>query len=908
MNSEDWKHIEDLYCAALEREVADRAALLAAALPEVRRVVERMLACSSEENILDRKLWIDSDPVQPRALLDVGTQLGPYTILSLIGEGGMSSVYQAADPRLNRDVAIKILAGSAAANRERLGRFELEARAAGSLNHPNVLTVHDIGSYEGSLYLVTELLDGETLRARIHRGKLPRQEALNFARMIAAGLAAAHAKGITHRDLKPENLFVTRDGRLKILDFGLAEFSVPAGGSGVTVPSKEDAPKLLAGTIGYMSPEQVQGLPVDTRSDLFNVGIVVFEMVTGVRPFLGATPMETLQQTLEKEPRLNDVPEIDGALARFLGRCFEKDPRDRFASAGELLMELEALDPPPQGLLSRRLVGWYLGGGVAAAAGLAWLGSRKAEPRYTSRALTPGMRGNIATARFTPDGRTIVFSAGRNGRPVETFRISAEGGEIVPFGISSSGIASISATDELALFLDCELNWGECRGTLARRPLNGGDPAEVDEISGKVEFADWSPNGDLAIIRVRGSVRVEFPIREVLFSNRTGWISHLRFSPKGDRLAFFNHPDPDDNHGSVEVVDLMGERTTLVSGRQGLKGLAWTPAGDEIWFSGTERERTPQLRAVNLKGQERIVLDQTGWYDLLDIAGDGRVLMMEQKPKTWIVYDPNQTSNLSYGDWAQIADLSDDGRRLLIYEWGQVQGGKQLAYLRDAEGGSTLLGEGKPLALCPDERWVLAVRSGEKPELVLLPVKEGTGKRLPNPGVVAFREAAWVGSDRIIFAGVAEDGSSRSYIQSIDGGGARPIGGADIRVAVVSPDGKELAAYGGNGMYHRLSINGEERGSFTGLERNDELLRWGDDGGLYVRANDEEQIALFRVDAATGSRTHLKSLPIPDPVGFLGFGPTRITRDGKLVVYTHWNAIGELYLFEGLVSRRQLKG
>jgi len=266
MTPERWKQIEELYHSAVESGEAERAALFAQASPDIRDTVLEMLAHKSPGNILDRPAWEGEGelPDSTIAPLAAGTQMGPYRIEGIVGEGGMGSVYRAFDSRLSRDVAVKILPPSVAGDPERLRRFEQEARAAGTLNHPNILTIYDVGTHEGTSYLVSELLEGETLRDRLRGGALPRQKALHFASLIAAGLTAAHERGITHRDLKPENLFITRDGRLKILDFGLAKFAGPAaaigtlsGGIKVDTKALGSQPGIILGTVGYMSPEQV---------------------------------------------------------------------------------------------------------------------------------------------------------------------------------------------------------------------------------------------------------------------------------------------------------------------------------------------------------------------------------------------------------------------------------------------------------------------------------------------------------------------------------------------------------------------------------------------------------------------------------------------------------------------------
>jgi serine/threonine protein kinase/Tol biopolymer transport system component len=915
MTQELWKQIEELYCAAVDCEPAQWEALLAGSSPDVREAVKNMLELPTENNILDQPLWFIEEHPEPSLSLKAGTELGPYKIQGLLGEGGMSSVYRAADSRLNRDVAIKILPHALTLDRNRMRRFEQEARAAGSLNHPNILTVHDVGSHEGTFYLVAELLEGETLRDRIGRGKISREKALGYARMIAAGLIAAHGKGITHRDLKPENLFLTRDGRLKILDFGLAKFNLPEESAVLAEPASPDAqsskshPGMLVGTVGYMSPEQAQTRPVDPRSDLFNLGIVLYEMLSGRRPFTGETPIETLHSILMEDPPLDTISETDPSLARFLRHCLEKDPADRFQSAKDLAFDLDGLDAAHAVPAPRSRLFLYAAGSIIAAAALVLITYRAASssgrsPSFHQITYRTGM---ITTARFTPDGNTIVYSASWDGNPLETFTTGTSGPESRPLGVPAAGIAGISSTGELALMLGCEINWGECRGTLARMPLAGGAPREV--LQG-VDYADWDARGEVAVVRFfDGHERVEYPVGHVLYESPEGWISHLRFSPKGDHLAFLHHPRLGNNDGSVDVIDLQGHRKTLVAGRKGLKGLAWAPGGDEVWYSGSDA-RSPVLRALTLAGKERTVLETPGWSEILDIARDGRVLLLRQNPRTRIMYDSSRAPAqraLSWFDWSTTADLSADGESILFYEWGQAAGGVPTAYIRNTAGGEAVrLGEGKPLAFSPDLRWVLATKSSPTPELILLPRGPGEVKHLPNSGMTAFYSGAWFpDGKRILFVGEGANKALRTYVQSIDGGAAQAIAPEGIRVALISHDGRHLAAYGANGTSYLVDVADGGLHPIRGLEPGDALVQWSRDGhSLYVRADEESRMNLFRVDLATGVRTPWRVLSLPDTIGFIGFengaGATRITPDGVVTVYTYWQARGELYLAEGL--------
>lgn len=281
--------------------------------------------------------------------LTAGTTVGPYEVVSLLGAGGMGEVYRARDPRIGRDVAIKVIRSAFSGDSERLGRFEQEVRAAGALSHPNILSIYDVGTSNGSPYLVSELLEGETLRERLSESPLPLKKAIEYGLQIAQGLAAAHDKGIIHRDLKPENLFITKDGRVKILDFGLAKLTRPEasnGGSQTTISTTPGTQTgMVLGTVGYMSPEQVRGEKADHRSDIFSFGAILYEMLSGKRAFEGETAVEKMNAILKDDPPelLQANPKVSGSLERIVCFCLEKRSEDRFQSARDLGLALEAL-------------------------------------------------------------------------------------------------------------------------------------------------------------------------------------------------------------------------------------------------------------------------------------------------------------------------------------------------------------------------------------------------------------------------------------------------------------------------------------------------------------------------------------------------------------------------------------
>ena len=362
--------------------------------------------------------------------LAAGARLDGYQIIGLLGAGGMGEVYRALDTRLGREVALKILPPSMAGDPAAYGRFEREAQAVAALSHPNILAVHDVGRTDVATYAVFELLEGASLRDRLAQGPLPVRKAIDYARQVADGLAAAHARGITHRDIKPDNLFLTEDGRVKILDFGLAQAAPPAG-AGETVTGATAAPTITAagtvlGTVGYMAPEQVRGQTLDHRADLFALGATLYEMCAGRRAFKGETAADTLAAVLSSDPPELSLSgqTVPPALERIIRRCLEKERTERFQSARDLSFALDALStlsgsgsiaPEP----ARRSRGWWpIAATAIAALGLGVVGGRAWPSRTPDAPPAPSLRAEIAMAtgrgssriRLFPDGRFMLTS------------------------------------------------------------------------------------------------------------------------------------------------------------------------------------------------------------------------------------------------------------------------------------------------------------------------------------------------------------------------------------------------------------------------------------------------------------------------------------------------------------------
>ncbi|MGA7379983.1 MAG: serine/threonine-protein kinase, partial [Terriglobales bacterium] len=696
-------------------------------------------------------------------MLNSGTRLGPYEIVSPLGAGGMGEVYRARDARLSRDVAIKVLPAAFSRDPERLRRFEQEARATAALNHPNILAIFDIGTHEGSLYVVAELLEGETLRQRIQSGPVPARKATDYALQISRGLAAAHDQGITHRDLKPENVFLTKDGRIKILDFGLAKLTQPektTSGADTPTLALQTEPGLVLGTVGYMSPEQVRGKNADPRSDIFSLGAILYEMVSGKRAFHGDTAADTMSSILKAEPPplTETQPNVAPGLARIVEHCLEKDAANRFQSARDVAFALEAFSGsgstssavPHLSTSARRhnlpLLASICAGLLLATA--AFFVARVTVPAGelpTFKQLT-FPRGYMQTARFGPDGETIIYSAAWRGKPIELFSTRIEGGESRALGLPDSDLLGVSSSGELAVRLTPRFYSAySISGTLARTMLSGGTPRPVEN---DIEFADWSPDGkDIAVVRrVAGRTRLEFPVGRVLYET-VGWIGNPRFSPKGDSIAFIDHVSLWGDPGFIAVIDLAGNKKVLTALFDSAKGLAWSPTGDEIWFTATPGGGARALRTVSLRGRERLIYRIPGILNLFDISRAGKVLLAKDDWRVGIIALPPGSSkeeDLSWADFSAIRDLSSDGKLLLFDESGEAGGLKGGIYLRQMDGSAPVrLSDGNSNSLSADSTWVMGLTGVDLNNLIFLPA--GTGQaQIVNLGTMGYHWGNWL--------------------------------------------------------------------------------------------------------------------------------------------------------------------
>ena len=824
-------------------------------------------------------------PRLTETMLSPGSRLGPYEILAPLGAGGMGEVYRARDERLRRDVAVKVLSSDLTGDADRRKRFEQEARAVSALSHPNIVTIHDIGESGETMFIAMELVEGRTLREIQGDGPLSNKRLLDIGHQIADGLAKAHAAGIVHRDLKPENIMVSRDGIAKILDFGLVKLLPREDGLGdeSATAVQETRPGTVLGTVGYMSPEQASGRPADFRSDQFSLGSILYELAAGKRAFQRATSAETLTAIIREdaEPLGKLNANVPAPLRWVIERLLAKEADGRYASTRDLASDLKNIREHlseaslPGDMSGAAVVGraapspvarrraWVPVAGMLAAV-VAGLAAGIALERRLGNAAPPSYQqitfgsGTIRSARFAPDGQTIAYTAAWNGSPLKLFLKHPSSPDSLPLELPSANLLGISPSGEMAIALDCRSNHpGVCAGTLARAALTGGAPRGVAE---DVQEADWAADGErFVVVRdMGGKSRIEFPIGKVLYET-SGHVSYARLSPKGDRIAFLDHPFPLDDAGTVAVIDMAGKKTTLTGKWASEHGLAWSPSGSEVWFTATEAGANRSLYAVTLGGKLRV--------------------------------------------------LTPDGSMMLFDEEGEAGGANYTVFIRKADKSPVVrLGEGNALGLSPDGKWALAILPQPNSPMTLLPTGTGEHREMPLAGLSPEQAATWLPDSRAVIFAASEPGHGlKLYFQALDGTKPRAVTPEGVSTALpgfaVTNDGKWVAALGPDHQGHLYPLDpaGGSPRPLPGITEGEYPLRFSpDDRAVYLWKRGEVPARVTRLDVASGKRETWKELLPADPSGVERISNVLVSPDAKSYAYCYARLLSDLFVVEGL--------
>jgi eukaryotic-like serine/threonine-protein kinase len=831
----------------------------------------------------------------------------------------MGEVFRARDERLGRDVALKLIRPASSANPDHLRRFELEARAAAALNHPNIVAVYDVGLNEGSPYIVCELLEGKTLRKRLEEGALPVRTVVDYSLQIVQGLIAAHDHRIVHRDLKPENLFVTTDGRVKILDFGVAKLQSASEDSGRSVEEMTTVTKsgAIVGTVAYMSPEQLRGKPVDHRSDVFSVGAILYEMLTGRRAFRGETQVDTMTAVLlEDPPQINlEQSGVPASFQRIVLHCLEKEPENRFQSARDLGFALDTLSSASGGRSTRlggsrrqgKLVPWTVAAVLLVATVLLLANQwRQPAPAPSYRRLT-FEQGTVYSARFAPDYRAIVYGAAWNGKPLQLFSTVGDSLLSQPLNVTDAKLLAISRSGELAVALrGAHLAHLEIAGgMLARTPLAGGSPREVLE---DVSWADWDANGELAVVHhAEGRDRIEYPIGHVLYQSN-GWIGDLRFSPQANKIAFMDHPAESDDRGSVCLIDLSGHPKALTAEWESEDGLAWSPDGKEVWFTGIEKGINRDLLAVNMSGRIRKMLDLPAGLTLEDVAPDGRVLVsqVDERIAMATTARDGKTVDLSWHDWNIAKDISGDGQSVLFEDASEAAGAHYSVAIRQIDGKPPVqLGEGSAGGLSPDGKWAISILTGSPERVTLLPIGPGQARTIALPGLEHIQNgyAHFLADGKHITLNASESGhGARNYLVDLDGGKPIPITPEGITSGLVSPDGQYIVRASDAGAPVAVyPIAGGAPRPIPNLEADFSPVQWSeDDSAVYGFRRGQVPTKVYKVNLVTGDKTLIQELQPSTTTGVVYIAPLVVTRDGSRFAYSYYQVSSVLYLISGL--------
>ncbi|HET9796232.1 MAG TPA: protein kinase, partial [Thermoanaerobaculia bacterium] len=839
------------------------------------------------------------------------------------GAGGMGEVYRARDTRLGRDVAVKVLPAEFAADRNRIARFEQEARAASALDHPNVISIFDIGSADETVYIAMTLVDGRSLRDAMDSGPIPVKKLLDVAAQIADGLAKAHATGIVHRDLKPENVMLSRDGFVKILDFGLAKLVRPEAEGVSSIPTaapSDTAPGVVMGTIEYMSPEQAGGGTVDFRSDQFSLGTIVYEMATGKKPFSRKTAAETLVAILREEPEPVGIgnPALPGAIRDIVERCLAKDPEERYGSTKDLARDLRNLLARLSGSIASPTLPGALakatrtpaGKNPAVTAALLLLGLALGAAGYRLLAgagTRPGtapsfrrvtfQRGNILHARFAPDGQTIVYSAAWEDRSTDVFTTAVDGTESRSLGFGNDDLAAVSADGGLLLNRrKTNLRAAIGIGTLASAPLAGGAARDLVE---SVHGGDWFPGGTVAVWK-----HISFDHDALEFPAGTrrldGVSSAPRVSRDGTRIAVGRGTRDTEE---IDVLDRSGK--LLWALKTAPDGLAWHPSG-EIWYSRSAGDG-PGLFAASRGNPPRTILRSAGWI-LHDIAPDGRLLLERAIARQAVRIREGgeaREREMSWLDGSTLAGVTADGRTILFSETSEAGGRRGGVYSRATDGSPAVrLADGTAMAFSEDGRWAFVRSTDVPPRYSFVPSGAGETKLVDFGGEHVESAIFLPGTEPRLVATVG-DSPDRGRLELVTASGRRPLGispGFYPNMAATSPDGGSIAFATGP---KEIALCGLDRAACRRISMKggaDQPIQWSGDGRyLYLRDLEAIPSHVVRFEIADGTEAAWLTLGPEDLARYIGIGAIFLSRDGREYAYNAREVLDSaLFVVEGL--------
>jgi serine/threonine protein kinase len=847
VEAERWKQIEELCQAALEQPPETRAAFLERACPDDAKLRAEVQALLNQQ----ADSFLERAPISAIKGLGAGAKLGNFEIVELLGRGGMGEVWRARDARLKRDVAIKVLPAGLARDPDRIARFEREARAASALNHPNIVSVYDIGCDNGTYWIATELVRGDTLRRMIEAGPMPAPKAVDIATQVANGLAAAHAAGLVHRDLKPDNIMVTRDGHVKILDFGLAKQRRSAQDSTTTDLTDEG---VVLGTAGYMSPEQVRGEAVDHRSDLFSFGVVLYEMLCGKRAFAGASSVEVMNAILKDDPP--ELPaSVPPALGRIVRRCLEKEQARRFQSAADLAFALQPSSPSLPRVAApkhRPSLKWAALAASVAALGsaYAWLSRPPLPPRIT-RIVQLTSTGRASGPPMLTDGSRLFFNlvSSEDQGGAGPSEILLKGGEPVPLSVPLSGFSWVEdISPDRTEFLMSRITSGGVE--LWAAPLLGGSPRRLGNLMATL-------GGDLAtgfgqpVPRRLG--------KAFLHQSAATW------SPDGQRLVYYRENE----------LHLAGSDGTELRKLASVAGtpffVRWSPDGRKLRFSvsgsGTNDTASTLWEVSVDDGQMRPLFPGWDplWYTCCGAwTPDGRYFVFQSRGNLWAMREKagflqraghNPVQLTTTGSLAPYWPLpSLDGKRLFVSSY---QGHAEfLRYdLKSKQYVPELTGiSGIELEFSKDRKWIVyvsypggallrsAVNGAESVRLTSPPFQAGLPHWSPDGTQIAFMGRP-AGKPWRIYV-VPSDGGTLRQVTNGEGGGQA---GGDSDPSW-SPDGTSLVFSGGYATegLHVVDMRTHRVAPLPGSEGM-RSPRWSPDGRSIAGVYHEEALALYDI-------------------------------------------------------------